>query len=85
MLPHTFIIGAMCFFWCKSNARERGITPPSGTALLSGLVAPIGISAYLVRTWGWKAGLPKVGKAFLFGIVAVAMNYFASVATLKLT
>lgn len=83
-IPHGLVLGALCFFWCKAHARERGQTPPSGSALLSGLVAPIGVPLYLIRAKGVKAGLYSSGKALLVGVGCAAVYYVAQVVTIYL-
>jgi hypothetical protein len=72
-IPHGFVVGAMCFLWCKAHARNAGMKPPSGSALLCGLVAPVGIPLYLLRSQGWRKGWPRALKAILVGVAALVL------------
>jgi hypothetical protein len=83
-VPHALVIGVLCFMWCKSHARGLGVAPPSGSALLCGLFAPVGIPVYLVRVKGLKAGLVSSFKALLIAVAAFASYFGAEAITLSL-
>jgi len=72
-IPHAIVVGALCFFWCKTHAREAGTELPSGSALLSGLLPPIGVPLYLLRSQGWKRGWLRATKALLVGALALIL------------
>jgi hypothetical protein len=83
-IPHAFVIGAMCLLWCKGHAREAGIRLPSGSALICGLLPPIGIPLYLVRSMGWRRGGLSSAKALLTGVLAYGLYEVAFRITARL-
>src|SRR5687767_8274750 len=70
-IPHVLVVGVLCFSWCKVHARESGIPSPSGSALLCGLLPPVGVPLYLLRSQGWRRGWRRAVKALLVGALAL--------------
>jgi hypothetical protein len=66
---HTIVIAVLAFAWCNADAAARGIRPPSASALIAGLIPPLGIPLYLFRT------LPKV-TALLMTLVGIGLFVF---------
>ena len=63
---HTIVIAILAFAWCNADAAARGIRPPSASALIAGLLPPLGMPLYLFRA------LPK-GRALLMTIAGVGL------------
>jgi hypothetical protein len=74
----SFIVSVPCsillFVWCKAHAAARGIDPPSPSALLVGLMAPVGVPYYFFRSMAWPAASWATVKSICYfvGILAVA-------------
>lgn len=66
--------GICAFAWVKADAAARKIEPPAGSALLAGLVIPVGVPVYLFRALGFRRGLWAASKALGF-MLAVAIGY----------
>lgn len=68
----------LLFGWCKAHARAHSIEPPTGAALLVGLIAPIGVPYYALRGFGLRAGARLIGLALasLIGLEAVYVACF---------
>jgi apolipoprotein N-acyltransferase len=62
----AFPTGVALFIWCKLNAAERQIVPPAVAPLLVGVLAPIGVPFYFLRTLPLRSALLAIGKAVLF-------------------
>jgi hypothetical protein len=71
---HTVIIAIISFAWCKAHAASRGIIPPSGSALLVGLLPPVGVPVYFFRSMPWKTALLATLKAIGFLALALALS-----------
>jgi hypothetical protein len=69
------------FSWCKSDAAERAVVAPAPSALLIGVVAPIGVPYYLFHTREFWAALWGVLKAS--GYLVVLNLVFAGAARLS--
>lgn len=59
----------LLFKWCKAHAHASGITEPSGSAALCGLLAPVGVPLYFFRGFGFKKGMAGSAKAIGFYIL----------------
>jgi hypothetical protein len=82
LLPHlsdasegrglNFILSVACsvllFVWCKADAAARGIDPPSPSALLVGLLAPVGVPYYFFRSMAWPAACWATVKAICYAV-----------------
>jgi hypothetical protein len=74
----SFILSVACsvllFVWCKAHAASRGIDPPSPSALLVGLMAPVGVPYYFFRSMAWPAASWATVKSICYfvGILALA-------------
>jgi len=74
----SFILSVACsvllFVWCKAHAAARGIDPPSPSALLVGLMAPVGVPYYFFRSMAWPAASWAMAKSICYfvGILALA-------------
>ena len=79
-LAHGFIIGALCYAWCRAEAWERGKLSPGRSALWAGLLPIIGVPVYLFRTRGAKRGLISTGKALLLLLAMGAASFLTSAA-----
>lgn len=69
-----FAIAICLFWWCKADARERGIAPGSAPALV-GLIAPIGLPYYFFRYLrgreAWLACLKAAGFLLLLVLLLI--------------
>ena len=72
-VAHAFIVAILLFAWCKSHIQFNEINAPSSSALLVGLMAPIGVPLYFFRGFGFKDGSIKTVKAIVFLLVSMAL------------
>ena len=85
----SFILSLACsvllFVWCKAHAASRGIDPPTASALLVGLMAPVGVPYYFFRSMAWPAASWATVKSicYLIGILSLATctAYFSTLVT----
>ncbi len=92
-LPLWVAFAILLFNWCKAHSQTSGIKEPTGSAMLCGLFAPIGVPLYFFRGFGFKKGLTGIVKAiafyFLFaltyGAASMASDYLAHNTSLNLT
>ncbi|MFH0129703.1 rard protein [Variovorax sp. VaC1] len=54
---HAFVIGALCYTWCRAEALARGVVPPGRSALVAGLFPLLGLPIYFFRTRPWRLAL----------------------------
>ena len=71
---HMIVIGILCFAWCKAHAMTRGIEPPSGSALLAGLLPLVGVPAYFFRSMPWRTA--TIASLKSIGVVVVMLGLF---------
>jgi TPR repeat protein len=65
----AIFIGFLVFAWCIEHAKYYEIELPKGSALLAGLLAPIGVPVYLFRGFGLKEGFFKTAKSVGFLVI----------------
>ena len=70
---HTFFIAVCVYTWCKQHAKENGIENPRYYPLLAFFFAPIGVSAYAFKFFGFKKGSLLLFKAFVAFVAATAL------------
>lgn len=68
---HAIAIAILLFAWCKAHARFNNIAEPGLSAILTGLIAPIGVPLYFYRGFGFKQGSIKTLKAIGFFLAAM--------------
>ena len=73
-IVHTLVIAVLCYAWCKADAMTRGISLPSGSALIAGLLPPIGVPLYFFRSKPWRAALVASLKAL--GVLVAMLVFF---------
>lgn len=56
-VAHAFLIGALCYTWCRADGLARGVIPPDRSALLAGVLPLLGIPLYFFRTRPWRRAL----------------------------
>ncbi|RQO56571.1 rard protein [Variovorax sp. KBW07] len=56
-VAHAFLIGALCYAWCRADGLARGVIPPGRSALLAGVFPLLGIPLYFFRTRPWRRAL----------------------------
>jgi hypothetical protein len=71
---HSLVIAVICYAWCQADAMARGISLPSGSALIAGLLPPVGIPLYFFRSRPWRAALIASLKA-LAALVAMLLVF----------
>ena len=67
---HMLLIAVLCYGWCKADAAERGIALPPGSAVLAGIVPPLGLPLYFFRSKPKRAALIASVRA-VFGLVVM--------------
>ena len=72
-LVHSVVLALLLFAWCKAHAASRGIKPPTGAAVLSALIPPIGLPYYFFRSYPWRRALLSLGKALLIFLLCVIL------------
>ena len=75
------VSAGLLFAWCKADARARGISLPGGSAILVGLVSPIGVPLYYFRTLPWRLAAVATGKAILYLLLVVILSTGAGYAS----
>ena len=73
----AIFIGFLVFAWCIEHAKYYEIELPKGSALLAGLLAPIGVPVYFFRGFGFKEGLLKTIKSIGFLVIISIDAIFA--------
>lgn len=71
VLLHGLLIAVICFAWCKADISERGISEPTGSAILCGVLPPLGFPVYFFRSRRFGAAL--LATAIAIAIVLVSM------------
>lgn len=72
VLAFQWMLNAVILFgWCKAHARKLGVVEPTGSALLCGIVPPVGVPLYFYRTFGFKQGTVKTLKALGFLVLLI--------------
>src|SRR5262245_313652 len=72
---HMMLIAVLCFAWCNADAAERGIEPPSASALLVGLFPILGVPIYFFRSRPKRAAFISCVRAVFALIVMVALFF----------
>ena len=70
---HSFVIAVLCYSWCQADASVRGITLPSGSALIAGLLPPVGVPLYFFRSRPWRTALMASLKALAAVVVMLSV------------
>lgn len=70
---HSVVLAFLLFAWCKAHASSRGVKPPTGAAVLSAVVPPIGLPYYFFRSYAWRRALLSLGKALLIFLLCVVL------------
>jgi hypothetical protein len=76
---HIVVIAILTYVWCKQDAQSRGTVPPIGAALLAGVLPPIGVPAYFLRTRKLPQAAIAIGKTLLFLLgagILLGVGYF---------
>ena len=68
---HAVVIAVICFAWCKADVSERGIAAPVGSALLCGVLPPLGVPVHFFRTRRIGAALLATAKAIAVLMVSI--------------
>ena len=71
-LAASVVVALCAFVWVRVDARARNIEAPIGSALLAGLIIPIGVPVYFFRALGAREGLRATLKASGYFAVALA-------------
>jgi hypothetical protein len=77
-IAHTFVLAVLLFAWCKADAVQRGIAPPTAAPLLVGIAAPLGVPYYFFRALPWRAATVATVKACGFILACAFLAYAAS-------
>lgn len=84
VLSYMLASSVLLFGWCKDHARTAQIREPTGSAVLCGLIALIGVPLYFFRAFGFKRGIVGTVKSIGFfalmtvayGVPRTAIGYF---------
>jgi hypothetical protein len=73
-LPYMILMAILAFVWCKRHVKENGISEPTGSSFLCGMITIIGVPLYFFRAFGFKKGIIGSLKGLGF-ILSVAILY----------
>jgi len=72
-VAHLFVLAVLSFAWCKADVSARNIKEPSGSALLVGLIALVGVPLYFFRSRPTKDAALATARAVAFFVLCGAL------------
>ena len=66
------------YSWCQADIAERNLQYPAGAPILVGVIPPLGVPLYFLRTRSLLGAVAGMGKSILFVILALTASWIGA-------